>query len=308
MMNRVRSRRGTRVGLLAVGLLAVAILAPRAAAAQRVETFQLAGSPALDGLFVAGDGRMFGAGTFRGRDVYLIHPDGSYETFASGFQGPVDLGMDGAGNLYVSNFNAASISRIAPDGAVSVHARVPDGPAGVVVDDDGTVFVAHYGRGNGTGRSISRIAPDGAVSEFARSDEMIAPLGLARGPGGHLYAANFYNGKVFRIDASGELSLFAQVTLPNGAAAPIGHLGSGDGGLIVTTLARNRIYKISASGEVSLVAGDDAAEALDGPFEMARFQRPNGIAEAPDGSVYIATAGNGPGDRSTLRRLVFGRD
>ena len=240
--------------------------------------------------------------------MYQIEPDGSYEVVASGLAGPVDVGMDGIGNLYVTNFNGAAVSRIAPDGTVSRHATVPAGPAGIVVDQDGTVYVAHYGAGNGTGRSVTRIAADGTVSEFARSAEMVAPIGLARGPGGDLYAANFYNGKIFRIDAAGELSLFAQVRLPNGAGAPIGHIAAGNGGLIATTLAQNRIYYVSPEGEASLLSGDGSAIVTDGPFGAATFERPNGLAEAPTGEVYIATAGSGPGDRSTLRRLVFSSD
>jgi hypothetical protein len=134
---------------------------------------------------------------------------------------------------------------------------------------------------------------------------MIAPIGLARGPGGDLYAANFYNGKIFRINAAGELSLFAQVQLPNGAGAPIGHIAAAGDGLIATTLAQNRIYRISSTGESSLLAGSGTASVVDGPFEVATFERPNGVAEAPTGEVYIATAGAGPGDKSKLRRLVF---
>ena len=271
-----------------------------------IESFALTGSPRVDGIFVAPDGRIFGAGTYAGSDVYLIHPDGSHEIIATGLDGPTDLGMDGAGNLYVTNFNGASVSRISPDGVVTTHASVPEGPSGIVVDPDGTVFVAHYGGGNGTGRSVSRIAPDRTVTEFARSDEMVAPTGLARGPGGDIYAANFYDGKIFRIGAGGSLRLFAQVTLPDGTPSGIGHISSGNGGLIATTGRRNRIYQVDAGGTVALLTGNGSMGTKDGLFEEATVGHPNGVAETPDGRVLVATAGNGLGDRSTLRVLVFG--
>jgi len=274
--------------------------------AQEVESFVLRGEPRIDGLYISDDGRVFGAGTYTGSEVYRIHSDGTYETVASGLAGPTDLGMDADGNLYVSNFNGSTVSRIGPDGRVEVHARVSPGPAGIVVDPDGTIFVAQYGTGRGSGRSITRIAVDGAVSEFARSDDMVAPLGLARGPDGALYAANFYDGRIFRIDHDGHIALFATVTLPGGRGSSIGHLSSGGGGLIATAGPANRLYFIGPDGRVEPLGGDGSATALDGSMDVATFHHPNGIAEAPNGDVLIATAGNGPGDRSRLRRLVFG--
>ncbi len=284
---------------------ALTLMAPGNSSAQRVESFALPGSPRLDGIFVAPDGSIFGAGTYRGSDVYRIHEDGSHETIATGFAGPTDLGMDAAGNLYVTNFNGASVSRIATDGTITLHASLPPGPAGIVVEPDGTLFVAQYGTGNGTGRSVSRVDPDGTVSEFARSEEMVAPIGLARGPGGDLYAANLYDGKIFRIEGDGSLHLFAQLQLPNGSSSGIGHIGGGNGGLVATTGRANRIFFIEANGNPRLLAGDGSVGNSDGRFAEATFHHPNGLAESPDGTVLIATAGNGPGDRSKLRVLVF---
>ena len=311
-MTRMTMGQMTTAGLALAMLAAAAPCAAQADAEDaeglipgEVESFGLTGSPRIDGLFVAPDGRIFGAGTFQGSDVYLIHADGSHETVATGLAGPTDLGMDAAGNLYVTNLNGASVSRISPEGVVTTHASVPEGPAGIVVDPDGTAFVAHYGTGNGTGRSISRIAPDGTVTEFARSDEMVAPLGLARGPGGDLYAANFYDGKIFRMGAGGSLRLFARVTLPDGTPSAIGHISSGNGGLIVTTGRRNRIYQVDAGGMVTLLTGNGSMTTKDGLFGEATVGHPNGVAETPDGRVLVATAGNGTGDLSTLRVLVF---
>jgi len=305
-----RTRRASPSWALFAALLATPLilsgLTPRSAAAVGVETFSLQSEPRIDGLFVARDGAIYGAGTFRGSEIYRIDAEGHVAVVASGFSGPTDLGMDAAGNLYVTNFNAAAVSKVAPDGTVSTWARVPPGPAGLVVEPDGTVYVSQFGAGNGDGNSVTRIAPDGTVSEFAHSDEMAAPIGLARGPGGDLYAANFYDGKIFRIDAAGAVSLFTQVKLPDGTPSPIGHISPGHGGLVATALRRNRLFFVAADGAVSPLSGDGSAGTLDGPFASATFQHPNGIAEAPNGDVYVATAGNGQGDRSTLRRLVFG--
>ena len=304
-MRGVKRSASRGVLLVAAGIVGVATVATSYAQAQDVTSFAVPGAPRIDGIYIAPDGRMYGAGTFRGTEVYRIHDDGTHETIASGLAGPVDLGMDAEGNLYSTNFNDGSVSRIAPDGTVHLHAEVPAGPAGIVVDSDGTAYVAHYGSGNGTGRSISRIAPDGTVSEFARSEEMVAPLGLARGGDGALYAADFYDGKVFRIEDDGTLSLFAQVVLPGGRPARIGHISAGGGGLIATAGPANRLYMIDGEGNSRPLAGDGTASAVDGPLNAATFNHPNGLAEAPDGAVFVATAGNGPGDRSILRRITW---
>ncbi len=287
----------------ALSLATVSLLVP--ATPPRVETVSLPGSPRIDGLFIANDGRMFGAGTYKGSDVYRVLEDGQHEVVATGFEGPVDIGMDGAGNLYVTNFNGASVSRITPDGESEVWARVDVGPAGIVVEADGTVFVAHYGSANGSGRTITRIAPDRSVSTFATDEELRAPIGLARGPGGSLYSANYFDGKVFRFDAEGNAEPFTEVLLPDGSPAQIGHISTGRGGLIATGGPSNRLFFIDEYGEVSLLSGDGTSGTKDGALDEATYENPNGIAEAPNGDVYIATAGSGPGDRSKLRRIVF---
>lgn len=285
-------------------LAALACAALSAPPAQDVGSMRLDGTPRIDGLYVAPDGRIFGAGTYTGSEVYRIDEDGSVVTVATGLRGPTHLGMDAAGNLYVSEFNGAAIARVAPDGSVVRYAEVAPGPAGVVVDPDGTVYTAHYGTGNGSERRISRIATDGTVTTLAQDGLLAAPIGLARDEAGNLYAANFYDGRVVRVAPDGTQELVATVTLPDGNPSPIGHLAYAAGALWATGGRANRIYRISLIGEVDTWAGDGTPEDRDGPRAQARFLHPNGIAAAPDGkAVYVITAGNGAGDRSVIRVL-----
>jgi len=291
--------------LLLAALACAALTAPPA---QEVGSLPLDGTPRIDGLYVAPDGRMYGAGTYTGSEVYRIDEDGSVVTVATGLRGPTHLGMDAAGNLYVSEFNGAAIARVAPDGSV-VRYEVAPGPAGVVVDPDGTVYTAHYGTGNGTERRISRIVPDGTVTTLAQDGLLAAPIGLARDQAGNLYAANFYDGRVVRVTPDGIQELVATVTLPNGNPSPIGHLAYAAGALWATGGRANRIYRISLTGEVETWAGDGTPEDRDGSREQARFVHPNGIAAAPDGrTIYVVTAGNGAGDRSVIRVLDVSRE
>lgn len=275
--------------------------------AQDVSSLALAGEPRIDGLHVAADGTVYGAGTYTGSEVFRIEADGGITTIATGLRGPTHLGSDAAGNLYVSEFNGAAIARIATDGTVTRWAEVAAGPAGLVVDPDGTVLAAHYGVGNGTERRVTKISPDGIVSTLAEDGLLASPIGLTRGDGDFLYAANFYDGRVVRIAPDGAQSLLTTLTDPAGRPLSIGHLAYAAGALWATTGRANRIYRIGLDGTVELWSGDGSAEDRDGPHAEARFNHPNGIAASPDGrTLWVATAGNGQGDRSKLRLIRVG--
>ncbi len=57
-------------------------------------------------------------------------------------------------------------------------------------------------------------------------------------------------------------------------------------------IGAHRIRKIDSNGRVSTVAGGRAPGYRDGPGRSARFRIPNGLAVAPDGTVYVADRGN----------------
>ena len=114
---------------------------------------------------------------------------------------------------------------------------------------------------------------------------------------------------VSRLSANAELgsSALAPMMLPPGQTRPIWRAGTQ-----VSTVATNltapvaiamaptgdaivadehRIVRVSPNGVVSLVAGGPSGFA-DGPAAQARFYLPNGIAVAPDGTIYVADTGN----------------
>lgn len=146
---------------------------------------------------------------------------------------------------------------------IGSSARFND-PAGIAVDADGNVIIAD--RGN---HLIRRMTPAGDVTTIA---------GLA-GEAGHR-------------DASGSQALFNR---PTGVAV------DPRGNVLVTEEGNHTVRKIAPNGRVTTVAGQPgAAGSADGAGEAARFNRPALLTIAPDGTIWIADAGN-----AKLRRATF---
>ncbi|RZK55065.1 MAG: hypothetical protein EOO59_10870, partial [Hymenobacter sp.] len=73
-----------------------------------------------------------------------------------------------------------------------------------------------------------------------------------------------------------------------------------DGTLYVADMDNHTIRKISPAGLVSTLAGAAGQRgSADGPGSQARFKSPAGLVLAPDGTLYVADAGN-----STIRKIT----
>jgi RHS repeat-associated protein len=126
------------------------------------------------------------------------------------------------------------------------------------------------------------------------------PVGVAVVPdsamstgGTAIYVADKGNGRIRKV-AAGNVSLFATVPSPNYvSAAPDGTLFVSSGNLQVYRIPQNGTPSVIANttnGYYSYVAGT-AAAGDNGPALQATFNQINGLAYAPDGSLYIADGG-----------------
>lgn len=240
------------------------------------------------------------------------------------FRFPAALACDPVGNIYVADTQNNTIRKITAEGIVSTFAGQPgqrgaaDGaaadarfssPSGIAIDLDGNLFVA-----DAQNATIRRITPARVVSTFAghagsagavdgpAADARFAiPFGIAVDQQRNLYVSDTGAATIRVITPDRIVSTLAGAANLRGSADGTGAdarftLPSGlaldrSGNLYVGDLAA--IRKIAASGAVTTFAGQAGTSGeVDGPGPLARFESPSGVALDPEGTVFIADAGN----------------
>ncbi len=238
--------------------------------------------PTIGALYVADFGDALGSSdpSDWGPDVKEVSTDdGSFSVFANGFFIATgnDFASDGTTLLQVE-LGRGLVFQVSPSGNPVQWASGLVSPVGIAAAPDGGAFVAECG-----GNTIQRIAPRGTKVLYASDPEFNCPNGLTIGPDGVLYTVNFNDGKIFRIDTDGTVSLLA--TGPGGGN---GHVAYAAGRLIVADRAGHQILGVGLDGTVEVIAGSGEAGNADGPASEATFRFPNGIAVTPDGStIYV---------------------
>ena len=225
-----------------------------------------------EGMAIDGDGNLFVAERAANR-VRRIDTRGVVTTVAGtgapGSEGdggpalsatlnqPVDVDVDGQGNLLIAELAGNRIRRVSTSGVVDTIAGVGQpggagdggpataaelhGPQSVVVDASGAIFIADWNN-----RRIRRIHPDGAIQTVA---------GLVGG----------------RVD-SGGLALEARLTLPLDVTPTL------DGGLLVVEQSARRVRALVPAQQ------PEGNEALPGPADI----QPSNVAPAP--AAYVPPA------------------
>ena len=181
--------------------------------------------------------------------------------------------IDRAGNVYLTYSGTrgqqvpVSIFRVSPNGTRETFSSAVVNPTSMAMDGAGRLYVSSRFEG-----AVYRLSDDGSAEVFV-SDLGIA-TGLAFASDGRLFVGD-RSGTIFAVDPSGQATVFA--SLPASVAAF--HLALGPDALFVaapTLSPYDVIYRVAFDGSVSI-------------FSRA-FGRPQGLAFAPDGSLFVVEA------------------
>lgn len=187
------------------------------------------------------------------------------------FTSPFGAATDTSGNLYVSDAMDHAVWKVDSAGQKTLVAGSPgipgsaDGvgsaarfryPGGLAFDPAGNLLVADTGND-----TLRRIAPDGTVTTLA---------GAAGVPGS--------------TDAVGSAARFN---------APIGLAVDASGIAYIGDSGNHTLRRMAVDGTVTTYAGLAGKPGfLNGTASTAQFNQPNGVALAPDGTLYVADYGN----------------
>jgi sugar lactone lactonase YvrE len=213
------------------------------------------------------DGRVYVADFDNGKIRVVDAEDGTTSTVVAltGFQRPFGMAFAGDGTLYVSTDRdpqgqsgpmAGTIWRVDIAGrtATPLAARIGR-PRGIVVLPDGMIAEADYMH-----HVIQLVDPrSGAVTPLAGTWDA---KGFADGGGGAAKFSMPY-GMVFVNDA-----------------------------LIVADFENNRLRRVGRDGTVSTFAGTGTAGFADGALTSAKLNKPQGLAAASNGDIYLTDSEN----------------
>ena len=247
---------------------------------------------------------------------------------AAQFRMPNGVAVDGAGNVFVADYDNCTIRKVTPAGVVTTLAGIAGtsgtndgtdsaarfcGPQGVAVDNMGNLFVADSGN-----CTIRKVTPAGVVTTLAGSAgnpgsadgtgvaaRFLWPGGVAVDRAGNVFVADGYN-TIRKVTLAGVVTTLAGLASDScgsadgtGSAArfcsPCGVAVDSAGNVFVADSGNNTIRKVTPAGVVTTLAGsagDYGYGSADGTGSAARFYYPCGVVVDDAGNLFVADTQN----------------
>lgn len=203
--------------------------------------------------------------------------DGGLATKAQ-FYTPAGIALDGAGNVYIADYDNNVIRKLDAVGKITTVAGIGPGPS--------TTFSGGY-------------SGDGGA---ATSAQLNRPSGVAADAAGNLYIADTKNQVIRKVSASGTITTVVGTGtggyFGDGGAAisaqlyyPAGVAVGAAGDLYIADTSNNRIRKVNAGGTITTVAGTgmDGFSGDGGAATSAQLSGPSSITLDVAGNLYIAS-------------------
>ncbi len=303
-------------------ILYILIFFPFAANSQIINTFSGNGTagyigdggPATSASMSDPNGLVFDAAgnlyesEFYNHVIRKITPSGTITTIAgigtSGYSGdggpataarlnnPINLAIDGTGNLYIADFNNNVVRKISTTGFISTFAGTGlpgysgDGgpatvaklfkPSGLAIDATGNVFISDCSNNRvrkvATSSTITTYAGTGGSGSSgdggqATSAQVFQPFGVTLDATGNLYIAESPSNKVRKVAPGGIITTFAGTgsvgfSGDGGPAIsaqinnPTGVALDSAGNIYIDDQSNSRIRKVSPLGVITTIAGN----------------------------------------------------
>ncbi|MCL4558246.1 MAG: IPT/TIG domain-containing protein [Deltaproteobacteria bacterium] len=242
-------------------------------------------------------------------EVITVTSSATAYRFASGFNAPEGIAIDGSGNVYVANTAGDTVSVVsAAGGFTTTYASGFSRPSGIAIDAAGNLYVSNY-----TGGSVSLVTPAKQLLTYAtgipaptgiairdrtiyvasesqgKVFKLVHPVstyaagfndirGITKGADSRIYIADYANNAVYRIDPGGLITTFAQ-----GITALSWFVFDTAGDMYVSDFSNERLLRYSG-GLLSVFASG-----LNGPAGMA-YDSVNDllyVADYRDGTLSV---------------------
>jgi hypothetical protein len=195
--------------------------------------------------------------TIAGTGIEGYNGDGA-NALSCEFDHPVDLTMDGLGNMYIADADNNVVRKIDASGIITTFASVHTADA-IICDRNNNVYVASQ-----LEMSVYKITPAGVKTRIAGKGDFV---GAYSGDGGP--------------------ATLASLNYPYGVAVDT------TGNVYISTTADGRIRKVNSLGIISTIAGTGGTNHTGdgGPASSAQIAAPGGISLDKNGNLFVTERG-----------------